>query len=1474
MQVLTDCAVTHHTCQTSDTDDITTYSINDSEALETVRITKLAALLQLPAAEAPSQTFPSSAPSLSSRTFQCIFDRLTAEKEVPLIKYLQKFLLSSLKAQDSARVDRMGELRKAIKFLLDTADLKSWLVLVKLILCIEHMELDLNSQSLSIRYFWPVRDSRMPSLSKIKETIGDDCSPKPPSTDSSTVDIIPNNPNDQSRIFNSLATGAQWLSESVENYIIATEFYEDYLLNIVAGGDRQQELTRCSLFLGPDPFCFLIINSCLRQILGCIPDNTNSLLSTVGSPYYVMSINLLLILEVNFGYVVAKDFSLTMLGLKYAQANYNVPLSSGGDSGSPLVGRLLHSLLRYSQLSGSASGNEPQDCCTKIADHATRALAAGMVIFFPDPSDWYQLVEILSESLAAADSATTSINSRSSTLSTPSIPHSAVRVTNFDSEGVFSVVTCASLLLSLPQRAKHLILSSLFRHLRSPKCLSRVIPPNLRAVTSPFSGFSIYGPATPDRDDVALATWSKSSCVLPFGVCNGLPRIGDRVVPGPDWKYPADYLPDVYASYLSSPYVSPESVGVVIDIVEWELNPRFGAVVQWKNGQRHIYNCGYKTLYELSLYQQPVSPVCQLTKTPKVIPLKKLLTPEFVAKALQDLRPPTTNKSSCRNEDTRQSVSSCVEPKHEDEETMKLTKRGIFEFIIKHAPSDFLDTFKLRRNIQNLVKASDVQQTIKVYTQFYRCIASRSDTGNSSSGKEIVACTNDATSQAAKLYQLTQQMLTIISLSRQAETVDIVIEQREYSFSRLECEISETMSAFIYVLTGRLSWSDFNEDKFRYLKYSVLKATIRDKVQKAVEATVLVGRPDPEVLTLFVNIIGTCAKLLEQCISNLAFPLCSECLSPILTSLCRWQMLPSACHHRELFNKLVLNLEQLYRFLVAATSRLRDVDRTRIKFCSHLRLLVSFILGRIAGDLIYGGSLNEVVGNDFMSLHAHIFARYSSGISLLSSKHASGTLSKPNTETGAGALHTIISSKLLSKGFKEVTTLSGYECLGRNDFIDSAYVKFVNKETGYPVMGFAEPVFEWMNVYRNTKMKFPDNLKEAMMSVFLCSLYHTGYLDTIVACVELLKILPETMKLKPLKIFIEAWSVAEGVRNSYLSKKRVQQMSDGFFPVGVSVLATEYLQVISSRAQFLLRLEVTVPPTGVGRKLAAYVTELAPTESKRVHINDFIRAFDGTGAERTLISQIDSFINKAGVPLGDIHRHLLHVNEKAVCRTRGFHLISQALSALLSGIGNAGDDTSCCDMVCLLLQFTISSRASSLPLSSGDYYSPSIFSSHIWSGVAPSLSAPNDSGCGQITEIRSLRFNPGSEQTSIPGHFKDGVVGCCWTASKSLLQAFERIMSSLMNALITSGQANTAENFQDSKKSKVPEAGNVLTSSDATAGWRPTAKWDELMKMLICCCAIVIKEEDDDNVLKQIHAFDSLKVCCDGDNPFILIGRL
>jgi hypothetical protein len=1485
---------------------------------------------------------------------------LTNERENPIIKGLHKFLGSSLKADDSARVDKIGELRKAVKVLLSAADLKSWLVLVKLMLCVDSMEPDLSAQLLSIRYFWSLRDNMFPSKEQIHLALDSSDMAEGPEVsttagDSAAKEAIsgPGTQTEQQRLFGTFANGAQWMNQSIQNYKEAMEVYENYVMGTIAAcssasGDSSPTLTRCSQFIGPDPFNFLLINSCLRQILSNILSLSGTGLDVALTPNAILATNLLSTLEVNFTYILNEGLSLSMLGLKYHHHNAATSSSSSaeGDSGSPLVGRLLHTLLIYARLGGSSIQLSASVLLQKIASQAIETLSAGMTIFFPQVSDWIKLLKSLSEPAGPVDSALLDIFSISSLVLPTSLPSSVYRTPNSTPSGspsvlqpqnisttpdtVLSSANCTALLLSLPTVSRRQILCALCRHLRSPKSVSLMIPSHMRVVTSALAGIHIQGsvinaetvsggktsstestkskskkrgvsspavaiPAAASVDGPVseeLPQRKLSDHIIRYDEAVREPRVGDNVVPGPDWKYPSEYLPDVYGSFISGTgtglsakgegagetirTIPTASIGVVVDIVDWELNARKGVIVLWRNGERHVYNCGHNNRYEVSLYlntdqvNEQFRQAIKDTKPVSKIPLSALYTPEYVSRQLQDLSSPAppAAKGFATKQGSRSNKQSAVSPASdpaaaspasgvaEDPNAIKLTKRGVFEFIVKHAPDHFLDTYKLRRNMQNLVKASDVQQTIKVYTQFYRCMANL--LANSTVNPPRVSPQADTHDLCA--YEVLRALVLLITspiTSRQSSPAVKVGDTADSdctdvpATTELDKEASETLSVMLKVLTGQLACGQIDNEKLSLMKLNELKALLRRQVTRG-ELRIPSGRPDSRILDIFVNIIGFCSTQLAMTSEALQFPLFTDCLGYVLSSLCTWQMLPSPTHHKELYDAFVVNVEQLYRFLVAATKKIAEdsadsttltvpKDRT-IKFCSSLRSLSAFLLGRIAGDLIHGGSVTETIGNDYVSLHSHVFERYSQSFLPASKEHKV-------LPASAASVMTVIGSKLFSRGFREQASMPG-SFLGRNDAVDSAYSKLVNSTTSSPAQEQLEPTFAWLQQYRKFSVKLPDNVREAMMSVFLCHVYHGGSIDAVLSCNELLQVFPEAVKLVPPRQFLEAWSAVEAVRNNYLAKKRAQQQPqtpEGSNKVSSALLADEYLHSISQRAQFLLRIEVAQPPTSIGRKISATVKKLQTTvaDYDPKVIDNLLRLFDDEttyGHDRTISGQVDAFLNATKnfdkLSLVDIHKHLVFVNERASSRARGFHVISQALTALSSTGFDANEQNSshvdCRDIVCMLAQYGPALRTSG----DGSFHTATAYllSSVTTTNASPATGATKqqtDSDCRQLCH----NFTVGASASI---HFMEGIASCDLTSSKTLLHAYERIMTSLINTLM--------------------QAGSVVADASDKSAVTQGDLWKETMLSLIGSCAVAVKDEEDDNVLKQVHVFDHLKV--------------
>jgi hypothetical protein len=86
----------------------------------------------------------------------------------------------------------------------------------------------------------------------------------------------------------------------------------------------------------------------------------------------------------------------------------------------------------------------------------------------------------------------------------------------------------------------------------------------------------------------------------------------------------------------------------------------------------------------------------------------------------------------------------------------------------------------------------------------------------------------------------------------------------------------------------------------------------------------------------------------------------------------------------------------------------------------------------------------------------------------------------------------------------------------------------------------------------------------------------------------------------------------------------------------------------------------------------------------------------------------------------------------------------------------------------------------------------------------------------------------------------EGIASCDLTSSKTLLHAYERIMTSLINTLM--------------------QAGSVVADASDKSAVTQGDLWKETMLSLIGSCAVAVKDEEDDNVLKQVHVFDHLKV--------------
>jgi hypothetical protein len=396
------------------------------------------------------------------------------------------------------------------------------------------------------------------------------------------------------------------------------------------------------------------------------------------------------VLRVNVTAVVHSGSSPAAFGLQYSRQH--------DMNNETFVSRLLVLLLHF--VSGYGDGHGHGRSGGRI--EASRAVASGLSIFFPHPSDQAYLLECL----------LTKKHSEGS---------NGGGEGGFDlSSGVFDAVA------ALSELGNQALLTAVLRHLSQPVHAAAMVPPSLRplllasAPSSPSS--SAVKPARP-RDSVPVDV-DFNGCVQP----------GMVVCRGPDWVY------------QDQDGGGAEATGFIVEVCDWLGAPARCVRVQWgAHGGTNFYRWNVenpgssRNLFDVSVLQQPEpSQQQQQQQGSSVIELGSEQSSSYLE------TPPSTFSYSASHAASAAAATTSQQEEYADTGSEgsnlgrrplaytpgevqqaliqgegTLTKRSVLSYMKEHAPLAWQERHRLTWSLNTLVNRLAAQDTAELYTAFY-----------------------------------------------------------------------------------------------------------------------------------------------------------------------------------------------------------------------------------------------------------------------------------------------------------------------------------------------------------------------------------------------------------------------------------------------------------------------------------------------------------------------------------------------------------------------------------------------------------------------------------------------------------------------------------------------------------------------------------------------------------------------------------
>ena len=439
--------------------------------------------------------------------------------------------------------------------------------------------------------------------------------------------------------------------------------------------------------VNPHVLTFLLLNSCLRQVLRYISEQEHD--EALSGSLFAIALSLLRILRVNIEVVKDKNMSASSLGLTYSQ--------SAQQKGSvSFVATLLNTILAFIHCGGprgrsSDDGTEPRDRTAKlrtfVRDEAIELLLMGLCIFFPHVADQTLLLECLLIKKHASSSRITWTESSSEIKSF--LDKDRVREIDLASLPTDPLV----FIMNMAQGSADALLSSLCGYMAtadgSNDFMSKFMPRSARPLTN--------SPQISSRPLAGLAS---------EGVT---PLVGDVVERGPDWRYGDE---DSGAN----------TRGVVIDVFDW-LNhySSCGVVVRWPHGVKNSYCYGGRySIGSAAVSGRPkFEVVIMRSREAQQEICSELKEEEPVSASSADGLSKGTTQSSTRvrrnllytPDDIRHSLV---------EEVGELTKRMVLKYMKSIAPQDWQAQKKLTWTENTLVSKLSGEEIVAIYTDFYQ----------------------------------------------------------------------------------------------------------------------------------------------------------------------------------------------------------------------------------------------------------------------------------------------------------------------------------------------------------------------------------------------------------------------------------------------------------------------------------------------------------------------------------------------------------------------------------------------------------------------------------------------------------------------------------------------------------------------------------------------------------------------------------
>lgn len=440
--------------------------------------------------------------------------------------------------------------------------------------------------------------------------------------------------------------------------------------------------TKC--ICNPHVLTFLLLNSCMRQLLRLIGDVSQhdpAQCSFSGvSCFFAIALSLLRILRVNIEAVKDNQLSTSSLGLTYSH-------TSTTTGAAPFVAVLLNTILAFIHCGGSSRASAPDNCLAKIksfvCSEAVEVVLSGLDIFFPHVSDQALLLECL-------------LIKKHSSNPNFTWDESSPEIRSFldieRTEGVdLGALPSDPLvfLMNISPDGANLLLSSICNHL-SMACgkdqfVSKFMPKSALPLT-----------------DKSLLTTQPLVGVASEQIT---PEVGDIVERGPHWHY-------------DNEDGGPGSRGIVLEVFDWLNNySACGLIVRWSNGTKNSYCYGGRYYVDGPDGSNPRKFELHVMRSSDA-------QQEWFSEEKEDTSTSMASSPGAENasEGSRRVLLYTPDDIRNSlvEEVGELTKRMVLKYMKSIAPKDWQVQKKLSWTENTLVSKLSGEEIVNIYSDFYQ----------------------------------------------------------------------------------------------------------------------------------------------------------------------------------------------------------------------------------------------------------------------------------------------------------------------------------------------------------------------------------------------------------------------------------------------------------------------------------------------------------------------------------------------------------------------------------------------------------------------------------------------------------------------------------------------------------------------------------------------------------------------------------